>query len=73
MQENEEEMAIPSSNLNTEPPITKDVNDGDFQGTSNSVVTNSQNTNSTGCGSLFSSYFLYSKCVGYSPTCDKKF
>ncbi|XP_022642071.1 uncharacterized protein LOC106773418 [Vigna radiata var. radiata] len=43
----EEEMAIPSSNLNTEPPITKDVNDGDFQGTSNSVVTNSQNTNST--------------------------
>ncbi|XP_014515580.1 uncharacterized protein LOC106773397 [Vigna radiata var. radiata] len=45
--ENEEEMAIPSSNLNTEPPITKDVNDGDFQGTSISVVTNSQNTNST--------------------------
>ncbi|WVZ17769.1 hypothetical protein V8G54_010751 [Vigna mungo] len=43
----EEEMAIPSSNLNTEPPITKDVNDGDFQGTSNSVVTNSQNTYST--------------------------
>ncbi|XP_052724203.1 uncharacterized protein LOC108347036 isoform X1 [Vigna angularis] len=43
----EEEMAIPSPNLNTEPPISKDVNDGDFQGTSNSVFTNSQNTNST--------------------------
>ncbi|XP_052724196.1 uncharacterized protein LOC108346724 isoform X3 [Vigna angularis] len=43
----EEEMAIPSSNLKTEPPISKDVNDGDFQRTSNSVFTNSQNTNST--------------------------
>ncbi|KAG2380950.1 Exocyst complex component [Vigna angularis] len=53
--ENEEEqMAISSSDLNMELPTTKDVNDGDFERTSNSVVSQntnsvvSQNTNTTG-------------------------
>jgi len=46
MQGNEEgEMCIPCT--------IKDVNDGDFPGTANTMVTHSQNTNDIGCDSFF--------------------
>lgn len=50
---------IPYLNLKMEPATTKDVNDRYLQGTSNSMVTHPQNTNSTGIMTLFSIYFLY--------------
>ncbi|XP_068479532.1 uncharacterized protein [Phaseolus vulgaris] len=47
--ENEEgQMVIPSSNLNMEPLITKDVNYEAFHGTSNSVATQAKSTNPPG-------------------------
>jgi len=53
MQENEEgQMVIPSSNLNMEPTITKDVNYEAFHGTSNFVATQPKSTNPPGYDSF---------------------
>jgi len=60
MQENEEgEMGIPCTNLKMEADTIKDVNDGDFPGTANTMLTHSQNTKDKGCDSFFFFLFIF--------------